>query len=50
MVGYCHQKANSPGAYRTMMRYMQVALATASAKKEPLALKHFKRTEEVLMV
>jgi DNA transposition AAA+ family ATPase len=50
ILDYCFQKANAPGAYRTMMRYIQVATANAEAKKEAIDVKHFREAEGVLMV
>jgi DNA transposition AAA+ family ATPase len=50
IIDYCWQKANSPGGYRTMMRYAQVALAMSEARKEIPHLKHFQAAEKELMV
>lgn len=50
VLDYCFQKVNGPGAYRTMMRYIQVATANAEAKKEKVEVKHFREAESVLMV
>lgn len=50
ILNYCHQKANSPGHYRTMTRYLQAATAKAISKKEPIGLKHFRAAEQTLMV
>jgi hypothetical protein len=49
VLDYCWAKANGPGAYRTMMRYLQVA-CTKAKTRDSVSLKHFKAAEEVLMV
>ncbi len=50
VLDYCFQKANGPGGYRSMMRYVQVAQANAEAKKETIDVRHFHEAEGVLMV
>jgi hypothetical protein len=47
---FCYEKASGPGAFRTMMRYIQMARANAAAAREPVSLKHFQAAQEVLMI
>jgi hypothetical protein len=49
IVDYCLRKANGPGAYRALTRYIQVAISKAG-KKEVVGLRHFRAAEEALMI
>jgi len=50
VVDYCLQKANGPGAYRSLVRYLEMAVSKAAGEKENVGLRHFRAAEEALMV
>ena len=47
---YCLAKANGPGAFRSVTRYLQFVVSRAATRQEAVSLNDFRAAEEALMV
>lgn len=50
ILNFCFSKANLPGAFRTVTRYLQFVVSRAATRKEPVSLNDFHAAEAALMV
>ena len=50
ILNFCFLKANLPGAFRSLTRYLQFVVSRAAKRKEPVSLNDFRAAEEALMV